>query len=117
MNNSQITPEKDDLPTILRKRQSELVKLIESLQAVTESEAWQNLKTLVLNGAVETLEKRLKAESERLELNLPEIYRLQGQLAYARRTDLNKLIDVYKLELTSIGNKLNENNRTTGNEI
>lgn len=108
-----LEPSFDSRPA-LRQRQMDVAKIIESLQKILESTEWTMLKTLIFDGMVDSLEKRLKSESEKKELDIPEIYRLNGQLTWARRyADLTKLIDVYKLELNSLRNKLNENDRTT----
>lgn len=120
MNNSLLEVEIEEVPDIkplLRQKQTELVKVIESIQALEVTPEWQSLKELLFTGIVEKLEKRLKYESLKDELQLPEIYRLQGQLAWARKySDLNKLVEAYKQELNGVTKELNANaaNRTSG---
>ena len=70
---------------------------------IKESEDWNVLKSLVLDSLVENLDKRLKSGAEQLEVNVPELNQLQGQLIWARRyADLEKLVNVYRLELSAL---------------
>lgn len=97
----------EQLPA-LRKREGELVTLIEALRRVEESDDWSTLKTALFDGVVENLEKRLKSESTKPEINTSEIYKLQGQLAWAKKySDLGTLARVFRLELTNITQQLN----------
>lgn len=110
MNNDLFTEdiEPEVVSPILRERQSELVRIIESLQVISSSEPWQVLKSLVFDKVVEQLEKRLKLETAKKPIDTDEIHRLNGQLIWAKRyADFNKLIDVYRLELENIRSKLN----------
>lgn len=96
---------------IIRQRQEEIVKIIESLQALVINENWKTLKLLFFDGLVAALEARLKSETMQRVINTDELHRLNGQLMWAKRySDLHKLIDVYKLELTSLKEKLNASN-------
>jgi len=96
---------------VIRQRQVEVVQIIESLQRIADSEDWRTLNTLVFKGLVETLKERIHVEATNKTINSDELHRLNGQLTWAKRySDLYKLIDVYKLELTTLRNKLNANN-------
>lgn len=87
----------------LREKEAVLVRIIEALSKIEQSEEWSTLKSLIFDGAVENLEKRLKFESEQLKLEPASIYRLQGQLIWARKyADLRKLADGHRLELVNI---------------
>lgn len=110
MNNSKIAldnfsieeQENDRLPE-LRKREVELVRTIEAINVVADSEAWSTLKELLFDSLEQSLERRLKSESEKSELNSAEIYRLQGQLVWAKKYgDFKKLCDFFRLELSNI---------------
>lgn len=88
-------------------REGQLAKVIDSISSITQSAEWSSLKTYVLDDVVSTLERRLLAESQRMPLNEPEIYKLQGQLLWAKRyADLQKLATEYLTELKNI-RKLN----------
>lgn len=87
----------------LREKESQVVRIIEAIEGINNSEEWSSLKSLVFTGLVENLEKRLKFESEKLELNPPVINQLQGQLFWARKyADLTKLAENYRIELSNI---------------
>lgn len=113
MNNAFLQEEqeiKEDNSVTLRKRQTEVVKIIEAINALAQREEWHVLKELIFDGIVEKLEKNLQQEAKKLELQPADIYRLQGELKWARRySDLYKLAETYKAEINSITKKLNEN--------
>lgn len=91
----------------LRQREEELIKIIETVSRVKDSEDWKILSKYIFEGVVEVLERKLKEETSKSELNQSEIHRLNGQLVWARKyTDLNKVCEVYKLELTNTRNQL-----------
>lgn len=92
----------------LRAREGELVKIIEAIKQVESSEAWSTLKTHVLDGVLESLERRISSEASAKEVNPAEMYRLQGQIAWAKKyANLDTLTNAFRLELTSIRQKLN----------
>lgn len=86
----------------LRERESQLVRIIDAIEGISQSVEWSTLKSLVFDNRIGKLEKQLKSESEKSELKDSEIYRLQGRLFEARKYDLVKLIETYRLELTKI---------------
>ncbi len=113
MNNSKIAFEKvslslDQEPTnteYLKDREAELVRIIEAVERINQSDDWKTLKLLVFGGVVESLEKKLRLESEKSDLDISEIHKIQGQLAWARKyADLNKLNEVFRTELLHIKN-------------
>lgn len=113
MNNSKIAidsgfqEENLDRTPWLRQREGELVTIIEAIGRVNESGDWSILKKHIFDGLVETLERKLNLEAKKNDLNSPEIYRLQGQLAWARKyADLQKLNEFFRLELTNIRKQL-----------
>lgn len=109
MNNSVIAIEKVSLSLedkvdnteALKQKEAEVVKIIEAIRTILSTAEWSTLKS-VFDSRVEDLERRLRVESERISLNDSEIYRLQGRLSEARKYDLEKLAEVYRLELTNI---------------
>ena len=95
--------EEFDSTTVLQKKEQELIKNIEAINAVLKTEEWQVLKGRIFEGVVENLEKRLKLEAEKKELDNPELYSLQGQIAWAKTyADLGKLVERFKIELLGI---------------
>lgn len=118
MNNSKIALDNQDVFTeksfdrkpILRQKEGELVKLIEAIMRIEQSEDWKVLRNHIFDGLVESIEGRIRNESGKQELNNPEIYRLQGQLLLARKyADFKKLADVYRSELSGVKQQLNNN--------
>ena len=112
MNNSKIVynqEEDTDRLSILQKNRGELIQVVEAINRVEANEDWKKLKKLVLDGVVTTLERQLQNEMVRKELNAPEIYRLQGQLGWARKyIDLKKLGELFKKQVENINYQLNE---------
>lgn len=106
MNNSLLTVEEDkpiDRIPWLREREQVVIKIIEALNRVNESQDWGILRDEIFDGTVENLEKRMKSETDKSELNQSEIHRLQGQLIWARKyADLGSLVEFFKLELVGI---------------
>lgn len=118
MNNSKIaldfatlsSDEPIDRSTWLNERESSLTKILKAVEDIQTSEAWQTLKKELLDGVVQTLERRLKTEAEKKEPDLRELNVLQGQLAWARRyADLGKLGDFLRLELGNIRKQIDSN--------
>lgn len=114
MNNSKIALEsseenKDNRLSFLQNQQGEFTQFVEAINRVESNEDWQKLRKLLLDDVVTKLEKELRSEAEKSVLNEPKIYRLQGQLEWARKyTDLKKLADYKRLEIENIKNQIYE---------
>ena len=114
MNNSKIALEnleetKDNRLSFLQNQQGEFTQLVEAINRIESNEDWQRLKKLLLDDVVNRLEKELKSEAEKIVLDPPKIYRLQGQLEWARKyTNLKKIADYKKVEIENIKNLINE---------
>lgn len=110
MNNSLVleSDEKEvDTKPQLRERESELVNQIQALDEVNQSEAWKVLEGSIFGPLVETLEKRIKTEVEKVKIDEAELYRLQGQKAWAKKyADLSRLSEILKTELKAIKQRL-----------
>ena len=110
MNNSQIVVDNEPEETkesTLAYRQGELVRIVEALRSIADSKEWQTLKELVFDGVLVTLERQLKNEAQKAEVVTPELYRLQGQLVWARKyADLNKLAEFFKTQIEGIKSNL-----------
>ena len=114
MNNSKIALEnleetKDNRLSFLQNQHGEFTQLVEAINRIESNEDWQRLKKLLLDDVVNRLEKELKSEAEKIVLDPPKIYRLQGQLEWARKyTNLKKIADYKKVEIENIKNLINE---------
>lgn len=69
----------------LRVRDSQLVRMIESLDALIKSQEWRTLKEDLFDGVLDSIDKRVRQENEKPELSLPELYRLQGEKRWAKK--------------------------------
>lgn len=97
----------DNTP-LLREKEAELVRIIEALNAVKASEGWNTLKSLIFDGLLENLERSQRNVAESAEIKDSDLYRLQGKIFWARKyADLDKLADVYRLELSNLRKQLN----------
>ena len=112
MNNSKIALdnlESGDKTSFLQKQQGELSQIVEAINRVETSEDWQKLKRLLLDSIVPNLERLIYNEASRKEVDVAEIYRLQGQLTWAHKyADLKKLAETKKQQIENIKNQLNE---------
>jgi hypothetical protein len=96
-----------DLLTALAEREAELVKIIEALGQVAVSDDWRVLKELIFDKVVESLDRQVSVESKSNEIDVNHLYRLQGQLSWAKKyANLDELKDAFKVELKNIRNKI-----------
>ena len=119
MNNSKIEynleKKEDSRLSFLQNQIGELSRLVESINIVENNEDWQKLKTLFLDGIVDKLERQLKDEAKKDEINLPKLYRLQGQIEWAKKySDLKKFSNEKRLELENLKKQINEYNPRDG---
>ena len=116
MNNSNLQlEEKEDSQSFLQEKQGELAKLIEAINRVEANEDWRKLKELFLNGIVEKLERQLRDEAKKDEVSLPKLYRLQGQIEWARKySDLKKFSNEKRLEIENLKKQIYESNPRDG---
>jgi len=93
-----------------RKKEAELIKIIEALSKVIESKDWQFLQDTVFNGVVENLKREREFEVDKQPLNGPKIHNLNGQIKWAKKyLDLSSLALIYKQELVNVRKQLNGN--------
>ncbi len=93
----------------LQEKKVLLGRLIEAIEKLSRNEEWQTVKQLLFDRQIEKTEKQLLLEAKSHLLSEPVIYRLQGNLEWAKRFDLYKLAEAYKAEFNQITKKLNEN--------
>lgn len=111
MNNSRLTIEsvslsksevRDNTPHF-QEREGELITIIDSLQKVQSTKEWSTLKSKIFDSVVGRLEKDLSYEAKKENPDTLKLNRLAGQLIWAERfSDLKKLEDSFRLELTNI---------------
>lgn len=103
MNNSQLPlpqeAEVDRLP-FLRQHEGQLVKIIETIGRIAASDDWRTLKDNVFDRLLESIERKMRLESEKKEIDTHELNRLQGQLSWAKKySDFEKLSLAFRQEL------------------
>lgn len=92
---------------VLEQRRAELVKIIESFDKLERSEEWITVKTLVFGQSLQSIERQLLSKSLEQNLDMTELYRLQGKREWAKRyEDVPKFISSLKKELEDIKRKL-----------
>jgi len=96
----------DRIP-FLREKERTLMQTIEAIKAIKSSEYWTVLENNIFKGLVESLNKKLANEK-----NDVEIYRLQGQLVWARKySDFSSLLKVFESELKAIRSQIKPNGK------
>lgn len=84
-----------------------LVRLIEALARLETNDDWKILKELVFDKSLSSIERQLMNETLNKEVNLNQIYKLQGEWAWAKQfTDVNRLIETYRKQLEDIKSKI-----------
>ena len=102
MNNAFINQEvSEDSSILLRERVEILTKVIEALQNIASSNYWKVLQQNVFNVELDKAKSRLAKEKD-----TTEIFRLQGEIRWGEKFDLEKLIKKYRDELTAIRKQL-----------
>lgn len=87
----------------LKDKQSELLKVLEALNGLEKNKDWQTLKELVYQKSLESVEAQMKSECLSTELNLPKLYRLQGEWSWAKQfTDIPAFAENVKKQLATI---------------
>ena len=117
MNNSLIQSEEkeDSRLSFLQEQQGELTRLVEAINRVEANDDWRKLKELLFDGIVEKLERQLKDEAHKIEVSLPKLYKLQGNIEWARKySNLKKVSDEKRLEIENIKKQIYETNPRDG---
>lgn len=90
-----------------RARQTELIEILGAINGLLQNRDWLTLKDLLFDRLVVKIKGRLLSEAEAKEIDNTEIFRLQGELSWARTyADLKSYAERLKLELETINKKL-----------
>ena len=107
MNNAYINKEYEDVSDqnlpILRGQVTRLTEVIEALTNIQGSSYWKILEQEVFVVDLEKAKRSLAKTNDTTEM-----FRLQGEIRWAEKFNLEKLIQRYRSELSAIKNKLNE---------
>lgn len=93
--------EDEDPKPVYRERVEYLTETIEALQHIAGSSYWKVLHKNVFDVDLSKAKSRLAKEKD-----TTEIFRLQGEIRWGEKFDLEKLIGKYRDELQAIRNKL-----------
>ena len=105
MNNSIIHLEEphDEGKVKTQEREASLVKTIEAIQRIKQSQDWSTLKTEIFDGLPSMLRKSLLSEAKKEDPNTNLLNRITGELKWAERfSDLEKLENTLRVELKAI---------------
>lgn len=106
MNNAQLIMEEEE-PTnqeaavALREKVERLTEIIEALNHIAGSSYWEVLRKHVFNVDLAKAKRRLAREKDTIE-----IFRLQGNIEWGDKLNLEALVTKYRDELTAIRKKL-----------
>lgn len=105
MNNAKLiqedTPEPNDTAPLLRERAEELTRIIEALQNIAGSAYWKVLQQSIFNVDLDRAKRLLAREKDTTEM-----FRLQGEIRWGEKYDLEGLITKYRNELEKIKQQL-----------
>ena len=106
MNNSlvmqEVTPPENPQEK-LRDREALLVRLIEAVQRVMQTQDWSSLKTEVFDGLAERFKSELLSEAKKENPDSNKLNRLAGELKWAEKyADLDKYAETLRVELKGI---------------
>ena len=103
MNNAFINKEvaSEDSSVLLREQVEKTIKIIEALQNIAGSNYWKVLQQNVFEVDLSKAKSRLAKEND-----TTEIFRLQGEIRWGEKFDLEKLLEKYRNELLGIRKQL-----------
>lgn len=104
MNNAFINkeiPEELDSSVLLREKVDKTTEIIEALQNIAGSNYWKVLEKNVFEADLSKAKSRLAKEKD-----TTEIFRLQGEIRWGEKFDLEKLLEKYRNELLGIRKQL-----------
>src|SRR3990167_3094883 len=97
--NQEVAPE--DSSVLLREKVEKTTAIIEALQNIASSNYWKVLQQNVFEVDLDKAKSRLAKEKD-----TTEIFRLQGEIRWGEKFNLEKLIDKYRNELLGIRKQL-----------
>ena len=104
MNNAFINQEvssEEQSSVLLREKVEKTTEIIEALQNILGSSYWKVLKQFVFDVDLEKAKRSLAKEE-----STTEIFRLQGEIRWGEKFDLEKLLKKYRDELSAIKPKV-----------
>lgn len=103
MNNALVNLlEDEEIPQLNEAEIARLTRLIEAIDGVLRTKDWQTLEELHFTQETDRVERLLLSEAKK-DLNDREIYRLQGEMKWAKRyADIRKWAEFLKNQLENL---------------
>src|SRR3990167_3709030 len=103
MNNAFLLEELEEKPQSNEIEIARLTRLLEAIDGVMKTKDWQTFVEMHFSKEEERIERLLLSETKKTEVDDKEIYRLQGEMKWARRyADLRKWAEFIKRQLTQL---------------
>ena len=100
-------PLTEEAKVLLREQQTSLVKIVKAFDALEKSEEWTTVKELVFSKSLEAIERQIKAEALQKEVNIHNLYKLQGEWVWAKQyAEPHQFIENLKKQLEEIKRRL-----------
>lgn len=121
MNNSKLVldtidlsiEQKPDHTALLREKETKNARVIEALQEVQKTKGWSSLKEDIFDPLTKRLKSELYTEAKKEHPDTLKLNRIAGQIEWAERySDLSKLENVLRVELTNIKKLLHGNSES-----
>lgn len=92
-----------DRKPILREKEGELMKIIDTIQKIEKTKEWSTLKEKIFDSLSEKLLKEIQSEARKENPDTLKLNRLAGQLIWSEKfSDLSKLENDFRVQLTNI---------------
>lgn len=90
-----------------KEREQKLIRVIEALRDIQKTKAWSSLKAELFDTLPDNLHHQIIQEAKKQNPDTNKLNRLAGELKWAEGfSDLKKLEDTFKVELTNVRQKL-----------
>jgi len=91
----------------LRKKETELLRILEAIKNLSTNKDWLTLKEMVFDGVLEVLKRQREREIEKQPINGPKVHSLNGQIIWTKKySNISSLANIYKLELDNVRKEL-----------
>lgn len=97
----------EEIKAELRKRQTDLIKIVDALAKLEETKEWDTLKELIFDKSLQAIERQLLSEALSQKIDINKLYKLQGEWVWAKQySDIERFADTLKKQLEDIKKKL-----------
>lgn len=86
----------------MEQREQELTKILEAFSRLRQTQDWNTIQELYFKPQVLSIEQQVLNGGLSQEINIPELYRLQGEWRRVRLNDMDRVIERLTAELKGI---------------